>query len=446
MKLLLVQLPTSHLGAGEKVYPLGLSRLSSLVPETVEKKGLDMNLAPDPWQALKTLLEDFCPDMAALSFRNLDPLAGHQASYLSSLKTAAALIRTLVPGCRIMAGGPAFSLFARRLMAEVPEIDLGLAGEGEGIFASLLSGDPDPGRVPGLLWRSDSEIRVNKPGPGMDLDGLPPLDTDLFCPTDYTGKNAYVAAMGIEGKRGCDLACGYCLYPRLGGTCMRLRSPDYIVREMRDLRDRFNIRLFHFTDAVVNRPVDHFEALCREIIKAKLDISWTGFFREDGFTRDNLSLAMDAGLTAIYFSGDALTDEGLTLLNKRLTCDRILEAARLTAEKKILTMCHFLVNLPGETDQSIRASEEMLDRLLEIHGPAGNLGAVIFNHIRLYPDAPLTRRLVRSGRLDPGTDFLYPVYYNPDPFRHILHQFEARCHQAGVFSRFGITPAQKERP
>jgi len=38
MKVLLVQVPTSHLGAGEKVYPLGLSRLSSTVPDTVEKK------------------------------------------------------------------------------------------------------------------------------------------------------------------------------------------------------------------------------------------------------------------------------------------------------------------------------------------------------------------------------------------------------------------------
>ena len=219
---------------------------------------------------------------------------------------------------------------------------------------------------------------------------------------------------------------------------MRLRDPKRIVREMKDLRDRFNIGLFHFTDSVVNRPEEHFEALCREMIKEKLDVSWTGFFREDGFCHDNLSLAMDAGLAAVYFSGDALTDEGLSLLNKGLTCERILEAARLTAQKKILTMSHFLVNLPGETEKSIMRSEEMLDRLLEIHAPAGNLGAVIFNHVRLYPGAPLTRRLIRKGRLDPETDFLYPVYHNPEPFRDVLHRFEAKCHAAGVFSRFGL--------
>ncbi len=443
MKLALIQLPTSHFGAGEKVYPLGLSRLSSLVPDGIEKQGLDMNIAMDPWASLKTLLEEFRPDTAVLSFRNLDPLAGQQTSYLSSLKTGAALVRTLVPKCRIIAGGPAFSLFARRLMAEVPQIDLGLAGEGEPVFSRLLAPDADPATIPGVLWREDGEIRGNPPEQKMDMDRLPPLDTATFCPTDYTGANAYVAAMGIEGKRGCDLWCGYCLYPFLGGTCMRLRSPERIVREMKDLRDQFNIHLFHFTDSVVNRPADHFEALCREMIKETLDVSWTGFFREDGFTDANLSLAMDAGLTAVYFSGDALTDEGLSLLNKHLTCETILEAARLTAEKKILTMCHFLINLPGETKDSIARSGEMLDRLLDIHAPAGNLGAVIFNHVRLYPGAPLTRRLIRSGNLNPDTDLLYPVYHNPEPHRQVLHQFEAKCHTAGVFSRFGI-PLQKE--
>lgn len=107
-------------------------------------------------------------------------------------------------------------------------------------------------------------------------------------------------------------------------------------------------------------------------------------------------------------------------------------------------MCHFLVNLPGENEQSIRESAQMLDRLLEIHGPAGNLGAVIFNHVRLYPKTPLTQRLIRSGELDPHTDFLYPVYHNPERFRHVLHEFEARCHSAGVFSRLGLNYSPQE--
>ena len=169
---------------------------------------------------------------------------------------------------------------------------------------------------------------------------------------------------------------------------MRLRSPKKIVDEMQILKINFGINLFHFTDSVVNRPENHFKDLCQELINRKLNVTWTGFFREDSLTPQNLALAMKAGLTAIYFSGDALTDQGLKLLNKNLNCDHIIDAAKLTAQTGILTMCHFLVNLPGESWQSIMESSEMLNRLLEIHGPAKNLGAVIFNHIRLYPKAP----------------------------------------------------------
>jgi len=435
MKISLVQLPTSHHGAGEKVYPLGLSRLSSLVPETDTKSALDMNRFPDPWPELKKLIEDQRPDIVAFSLRNIDPLAGHLVSYLSSLKTAASLVRKILPDSRILVGGPAFSLFGTRLMEAVSEIDYGLVGEGERAFPRIIGRDIDAGATPGLLWRKGSAIHANTRGPGIALDEIPPLDLAAFNPADYTRGNAYVAAVGIEGKRGCDLSCGYCVYPCLGGGKMRLRRPEKIVDEIELLHREHGIGLFHFTDAVVNRPVDHFEALMEALIRRKLNVNWTGFFREDALDRRLAGLAVAAGLVAVYFSADALTDHGLKLLGKRLTKPDILRAARVTAETGVLTMCHFLLNLPGDGEAETLEAWEMLERLLEIHAGPANLGAVIFNHVRLYPGAPLTNRLIRSGALSAEADLLYPCYHNPRRFSHLLHEMDAHCHLAGVFSR-----------
>lgn len=438
MKISLVQLPTSHHGAGEKVYPLGLSRLSSLVPAEYTKSALDMNLFPDPWPELKKVIEDQRPDIVVFSLRNIDPLAGHLVSYLSSLKTAAALVRNILPDSRILVGGPAFSLFGTRLMEAVSEIDYGLVGEGERAFPGIIGSDLDAVAIPGLLWRKDGVIHENPPGPGIPLDEIPAMDLVTFDTADYTKGNAYVAAIGIEGKRGCDLSCGYCVYPCLGGGRMRLRSPKKIVDEIEFLNREHDISLFHFTDSVVNRPVDHFEALMEELIRRKLDVGWTGFFREDALDRRLAERALAAGLVAIYFSADALTDHGLKLLGKRLTKQDILRAAKVTAESNILTMCHFLLNLPGDGEAEAIESWEMLERLLEIHAGAANLGAVIFNHVRLYPGAPLTKRLIRGGELSPEVDLLYPFYYNPGRFSHLLHEMESHCHRAGVFSRLKI--------
>lgn len=444
MRILLVQVPTSHLGAGERVYPLGLSRLSKMVPDRFEKRVLDMNLSRDPWQALKDKLFEVKPHWVALSFRNLDPLAGQQTSYLSSLKTAAGLVRALVPDAGIMAGGPAFSLFGRRLMEEIPEIDCGVRGEAEAVFPLLLKDSFNPGTVPGLIWRNSSgnqergRIQENPIHIPLAMDTLPSMDTDAFCPRSYTAGNKYVAAMGIEGKRGCDLQCAYCVYPQLGGHKMRLRSPKIVVAEMEYLHKEFGIGLFHFTDGVLNRPTDHFEAVCQEILRRKLHVGWTGFFREDLITHSSIDLAVDAGLAAIYFSADGLTEHGLKILNKRLSKEDILRAAAITAQKRILTMCHFLVNVPGETENHASEANDMLERILDIHGDAGNLGAVILNTVRLYPTAPLTRKLLKNGLLDPEIDLLYPTYYNPQATNRRLHELETRCHAAGVFSRLKV--------
>ena len=438
MRILLVQVPSSHMGAGEKVYPLGLSRLSSLIPKEHAKWALDMNISPDPWPQLKEILLNVRPDIVSLSFRNIDPLAGHQASYLSSLKTSAKMVHRLVPKAWLWAGGPAFSLFGKRLMDAIPEIDLGIVGEGESAFPKLISDPSNFKKIPGVIWRDRNFIGYNPAGPLISMDCLPDIDTKAFDINCYLKMNQYVASIGIEGKRGCDLQCGYCVYPSLGGKKMRLRSPKKIVDEMEYLEKEYSVNLFHFTDSVVNRPSDHFEAICMEIINRKLQVGWTGFFREENITERIVDLAVKAGLTAIYFSGDALTDHGLKILNKKMTRDDILRAAKITAKNGILTMCHFLINLPGETDAHAGESAVMLDKLLDIHGARANLGAVIFNNVRLYPGAPLTGKLIRSGMLAADIDLLYPVYFNPPEKSYLLHELEAMCHSAGIFSRLGI--------
>ena len=444
MRLLMVQLPTSHLGAGERVYPLGLSRLSALVPADIPQFCLDLNLAEDPWQALKSAICEFQPDVTALSFRNLDPLAGHEASYLPSLVTAARMVRFLVPQCRLLAGGPAFSLFARELMVAVPEIDFGLSGEGEAVFVDLLAPVVKPAEIPGLAWRTNGRLHLNPPRAKQKMKNLPPLDPQGFNPADYLYRNCYVAVMGIEGKRGCDLSCAYCVYPQLGGNRLRLRPPAQIVSEIETLHKDTGANLFHFTDGVVNRPNDHFEAVCRLLRERRLAVQWTGFFRENHLTRARLELAQGAGLAAIYLSGDALTETGLQLLKKRLSIDTLLQAAQICADSGILTVCHFLVNLPGETAALRQAGRDTLERILEIHAGAANLGAVIFNHVRLYPGAPLTRRLLKTGALRPDTNMLYPTYFNPSRGSHYKYELELMCHSAGTFARLNLKSRRKE--
>ena len=435
MRILLVQAISTPDG-GETVFPLGLARLAAVLCARHEVKGVDLNLDPFPWPGLVSLLESFRPQVVGISFRNLDPLAGNLISFVPHLKTLTGLVKRYAPSATMVLGGSAFTLFARRLMAEAPEVDFGVTGEAEEVFPVLLDNLATPWTIPGILWRAGEDSVDVSPGIShcQHLDSLPLPDWEIFEPRLYQEQNRYVASMGVETKRGCPNSCSYCLYPVLQGHCLRLRSPARVVDELEMLHQNYGISAVHFTDAVVNQPAEHLRAICREILRRRLEIGWTGFFREDALTHRDVDLYQKSGLLTWYFSADGASDYTLRLLGKDLTRDQILRAAQLAAASGILTVYHFLVNLPGETQDSLDQTRALLDHLFDLHAAPGNLGAVVISNLRLYPGAPLTAEILKNGGVDPGQDLLYPTYFNPPPWDGLRHELTAFCLSRGVAS------------
>jgi anaerobic magnesium-protoporphyrin IX monomethyl ester cyclase len=435
MRVLLVQAISTAEG-GEAVFPLGLARLAAVIGREHEVQGLDLNLTPFPWPDLVQTLEAFRPQVVAISFRNLDPLAGNLLSFVPQLKTLTALVANHAPEATMVLGGSAFTLFAKRLMEEVPEVHLAVAGEAEEVLPLLLKSLAAPGTVPGALWRT-GDGRVAHNGGIIycrQLDALPLPDWQIFQPQLYQDRNRYVAFLGVETKRGCPNNCRYCLYPVLQGHCLRLRTPARVVDELVRLQERFGINSIHFTDAVVNQPAKHLRAICEEILRRRLDIGWTGFFREDTLTDKDLDLYQKSGLLTLYFSADGASGYALKLLGKNLVREQILTAARLAATSGVLTVYHFLVNLPGETQTSINQTRSLLERLMSLHASQGNLGAVVLNNLRIYPGTPLTEEIINQGLIDPRHDLLYPVYFNPPPWDHLRHELTALCLSRGALN------------
>lgn len=445
MRILLIQAVSTHDG-GEVVFPLGLARMGAVLDQVHEVRGLDMNLSPYPWPELIEMLYEFQPELTAVSFRNLDPLGGNLVSFVPQLKTLAALIKQHCPRSKVIVGGSGFTLFAKRLMEEVPEVRLGYCGEADLPFLRLVENLDTPWVVPGTLWRDDGGSVCGNTLPSYCeyLDGLPLPRWELFDPTRYRMLNRYVAFMGVETKRGCPNRCRYCLYPSLQGGYLRFRSPEKVVDELQVLSETYGIQLVHFTDPVVNQPVEHLRAICREILKRRLNIGWTGFFREDNINIQDMELYCDSGLAAWYFSADGASEYALELLGKGLRRDDILRAAQIAAASGITTVYHFLVNLPGESNRTVRETRELLERLFEIHSAYANLGAVVVNNLRLYPGAPLTEQILSNRLIDPRSDLLYPTYFNPPPWDHLRHELNAYCLRQSTASYAGLGDWAKE--
>jgi len=455
VRVLLLQAPSVEGPHAEIVAPLGLAAVAAAARASGHEVELvDLNLETDPFPALAEALGRVDPQAVGIGLRNIDPLANSRHSFLPAFGALLEVVRRGLPSVPLVVGGAGFSMFPRAIMERYPSIDVGVFLEGEATFPEVLAGlerGARPSRVNGTL-RADVSHLAGTPGTivrvrdtssadrGTRLIESPPrpwlseasLDVvRTWLPElagSYAGRTSYAPAAGVETKRGCPLGCSYCVYPALQGRRLRYRSPDTIVAEVEALHRETGAEWVHFNDPVLNYPAGHFREVCRRLVERGLPVRWTGFFREDALTPADAELAVRAGCAAFQFSGDGTCDRTLARLRKGLTLRDVLGAARAAARTEALSVYHFMVNVPGTDAEVAAGALELVDRLHGIHGPRENLGAIVFNNLRVYPGTPLAAELVTAGRLEPEDHLLFPTYHDPVPYQHLRYELEERHH------------------
>jgi anaerobic magnesium-protoporphyrin IX monomethyl ester cyclase len=440
MRILLIQSLSVDGMSAEKVYPIGLVSLAGLLAGQGNEVALiDLNIHPDPFRALREKLAEFSPDVAGISLRNIDPLGNKSSSLIPPFVAAVRMVAAICPKTRIIAGGTGFSLFPGRLMLELPEISYGIIGEAEESLPALIASLDNPPSLKGLCRRTGDGIHITEPSREFDMSRYEAPNRTLLNPAQYLDINTYVPAIGIETKRGCPYKCAYCVYPKLQGTKLRCRLPHSVVDEMEFLQKEYGIKSFHFTDPVVNIPGGHLEDICREIIRRKLRIRWDGFMRENQLTEKNVSLYVKSGCECFSFSPDGYCAEALEMLGKGMDEEDILKAAGLVSKTDVITVYHFMVNVPGETKETAEKGLRLFDRLYDLHAARRNLGTIVLNNIRIHPGTRIEDIARREGAIGPHTDLLYPTYYNPAPFESLRYRLETMHYLRNIFTWEGLS-------
>ena len=425
MRILLIQASSVEGVSQEKVYPLGIVSLASRLKEqNHELRILDMNIEQDSFSSLKEHLLDFHPEAVGISLRNIDPLGNKTTSLMPPFVATVRMVSSLAPRAWIIAGGTGFSLFPERIMQELPEIHYGFVGEAEEALPYLIASLDNPPALKGLCVRNGQRVEIAGPSREFDMDLYRPPERRLLDPSLYLSINSYVPAVGIETKRGCLFECSYCVYPGLQGKKLRCRPPAAVVDEMELLHKEYGIESFHFTDPVLNIPPGHLEAICHEILGRKLTIRWNGFMREDQMNEQNVALFEKAGCECFSFSPDGLCQEALDVLGKDLREEDIIKASELVSKTDVISVYHFIVNVPGETDETCAKGVRTLESIYELHSRKRNLGTVVLNNIRILPGTPIEALAKAQGVIRPDADLLYPTYYNPAPFDTLRYRLE----------------------
>ncbi|WP_286947305.1 B12 lower ligand biosynthesis radical SAM protein BzaD [Acetobacterium sp. UBA5834] len=435
MKILFIQALSMEGIDIERVYPIGIVVLASQVERCTDHRLalFDMNMALDPYGDLRQQLDSDKPDVVCLSLRNIDPLGNKTSSLIPGFAVTLAVIKRYAPETRILAGGTGFSLFPERLMQDYPEIDFGVTGEAENIIVPLLNNLNNPPRLPGLCYREKEAVIIVPPVGDYDMRDYVMPNRDLLDPRPYLTVNKYVESIGVETKRGCCFCCGYCSYPLLQGTKMRCRTPVAVVDEIQFLYETYGVTRIHFTDSVVNIPVDHLDSICAEIIRRGLPINWSGFFRENLLTEENVALYTQSGCECFSLSPDGLSQTALDALDKNMKVQDILDTAQVLAASGAVTVYHFLVNTPGDTAATQQEAKELIDAIYKIHHASKTLGTIVLNNIRILPGTRVEQQALEHGVITPETDLLYPTYYNPAPYDRARYELEIYHTKKNIF-------------
>ncbi len=247
-----------------------------------------------------------------------------------------------------------------------PEVDLLCIGEGEFPVLELVSALERGGSYEGIrnLWlkKPDGQILRNPLRPLIqDLDALPFADRELFNYRWLLQGNPYEATMLMAG-RGCPFTCKYCvnnalhqLYRGLG-KYPRLRSPERVVEEVRQLRDEYGTRRLLIYDDTFTYDRRWLERFC-ELYRRELRLPFTVNIRVGTVTEADLTRLRQAGCEMIIVGIESGSERvRREILGRKMRNAEIIRVFRAADRLGLKTWTNNMVGMPTETPAEAEAT------------------------------------------------------------------------------------------
>ncbi len=305
---------------------------------------------------IEKTIRDFKPDFVAVSVITCTAPDAMEVIELA---------KRIDPAIRTIFGGVHASFMFEELLSQTGALDYVIRGEGERTLVELLDAvmqKRNPAGVPGLAFRSDSGITVTAERPLMEnLDGLP-MAWDLLDWEDYHYFIIPGSRLGaVDTSRGCDKECTFCSQQKFWRRKWRGRSPEDIVREMLELRDRFGVNVVLFTDDYPTPDRQRWERLLDLLIEWKVGQYILMETRAADIIRDEdiLDKYRKAGIIHIYVGTEATQQESLDYIKKDLSIEESKKALALLRKHGIITETSMILGFPDETEDSIARTLEL---------------------------------------------------------------------------------------
>jgi radical SAM superfamily enzyme YgiQ (UPF0313 family) len=334
--------------------PTGLCYLHALLRE----EGYDSVLANfSGWtdDAITAELERTRPDIIGISQWTHNR---HASLHLANL------FRRRNPEGLVIFGGAHATFRHAELLAEGSPVDIVVLGEAEATLPELLEkiGSGAPWRdLKGIACRRAGIPAVNQQrSPLHDLDALPfpARHLDQGIGIDHERQPEFILT-----ARGCPSACHFCSSPSFWGRRVRFRSPEAIVDEIMEVRERCGLLYFSLRDDTFTAHRDRIVEFCRLMTLRRAGVLWNCQSRVNALDEELLIRMKRAGCECIQLGVESGSPRILKRLGKSISPAQVERAAALVHRVGINLSVYLISDVPGEEEADLGMTIELLRRI-----------------------------------------------------------------------------------
>lgn len=330
----------------------GLMSISSYI----SRNGHQSKMLIEGYGNLETTLETYRPDVVGLHVLTKD----HDWA-----KEKCKEIKKLSPGTVTLLGGAHPTHYPRIGLEE--GVDGICIGEGEKMTRYILDSienNEDWKDSNSLYYAQNGVLVKNSLDSWLSAEEIPIPDRSLYRGVEGIRDNA---DLQIMSSRGCPYTCNFCgnwgIKNLFGSTRVRLKSPENVIKEIKDAKERGKIDTIHFQDDMFGLQEQWLNDFSK-MYKAEIENPFYVLLRCDSVTEKLIYTLKDMGCyevgIGIESGNERIRNE---ILGKRLKTETILKAAEILKKSGMRFHTFSMFGLPEET---LENSFETIDLNIKI--------------------------------------------------------------------------------
>jgi len=351
-----------------RVPPIGLYYVGALLlSEGYNVEILNLHGKQKETVQIKQLIRDWKPDIIGFSILHANRWGGLEI---------AGIAKEIDQGIKTVFGGVGATYLWHHFLEHFKDVDYVVLSEGEYSFLELvnwLAAGEKEADVPvkGIAFNQDGEpIKTAEREFIEDIDQLP-------------DPSRYFIFRHLVSSRGCPWNCTFCGSPGFWERRVRFHSPQYFVNQLENLYQK-EVDFFYISDDTFTLRKDRVIAICQDIIRRGLKISWFAISRANCVDSDILYWMRKAGCIQISYGVESGSEHiRENILNKHLKAEDIKRAFELTTSYGILPRAYFIYGSPGENEETIRESLDLMDDIKPL--------SAVFYILDIFPGTALYR-------------------------------------------------------